>query len=474
VDAVAGYAYQDFLTTNYFYYAQASDGVTDSSSKPTYPITKPQHLLISYYGRLNYNFDEKYFITGTIRTDGSSKFSKANRWGVFPSGAVAWRIKNESFLKNSTVISDLKLRAGYGITGQQDGIDDYDYILNYTLSGLSTQYDFGTGFYQMYKPLPYNPNLRWEQTATTNFGMDFGFLSNRITGSIDYYFKRTTDLLNTVSVASGTNFGNQITANIGNMQNEGVEFNINATPVRAKNFSWDLGFNFTYNENKITKLSLNDIGSIGVPAAFRNIGFTPVQQQTVGYPINSFYVLQQVYDKSGNPIGDLYNDRNRDGQITAADKYWYKSPAPQDFLGFFSNFYFGKLSAGFSLRANFGNYMLNQNARGSSSVRSILGNASFLTNALTNIYTTHFANSPDFSDYFIENASFLRMDNINVGYNFGKIFHNSQASLRANVNVQNAFVITKYTGVDPEIQNGIDNSFYPRPRTIIFGLSLDF
>ncbi|MEO6812860.1 MAG: SusC/RagA family TonB-linked outer membrane protein [Ginsengibacter sp.] len=473
IDAVAGYAYQDFLTTNYFYYSKAGDGVTDSSTKPTYPVTKPQHILISYYGRLNYSYDGKYFLTGTIRTDGSSKFGPAHRWGVFPSGAFAWRIKEESFLKNSKTVSDLKFRVGYGITGQQDGIGNYDYILNYTLSGIATQYNFGTGYYQMYKPLPYNPNLKWEQTATTNLGIDFGFLKNRITGSIDYYFKKTTNLLNTISVASGTNFGNQITANIGNMQNEGVEFNINATPVRNNHFSWDLGFNFTYNENKITKLSTNDNGSIGVPAANSNIGFTTVQQQTVGYPINSFYVFQQVYNEAGKPIGGLYNDINRDGKITAADKYWYKSPAPQEFLGFFSNFYYGKLSAGFSLRANFGNYMLNQNARGSSSVKSILGNASFLTNALTNVLATHFANSVDFSDYFIENASFLRMDNVSFGYNIGKVFHNS-ANLRANLNLQNAFVITKYTGADPEISNGIDNSFYPRPRTLILGLNLDF
>ena len=472
IDAVAGYAYQDFLTTNNNTYASAIDGTVDSSSKPTYFVVKPERALISYYGRLNYSYDGKYFLTGTIRTDGSSKFSKANRWGVFPSGAFAWRVSQESFLKDSKVISDLKLRVGYGITGQQDGIGYYDYILNYTLSGQATQYNFGTGFYQMYKPLPYNPNLKWEQTATTNLGIDFGFFENRITGSMDYYFKKTKDLLNTVSVASGTNFGNQITANIGDMQNEGFELNLNASVVKSDKFSWDLGFNFTFNQNKITKLSNNDVGSLGVPAANSNIGFTAVQQQTVGHPLNSFYVFQQVYDQSGKPIEGLYADRNRDGVITEADKYWYQSPAPQQFYGFFSNFSYQKWNAGFTLRANVGNYMLNQIARGSASLKSVFGNASFLTNAASNINDTKFINSPDFSDLYVENASFLKMDNLFVGYNFGKVFNG--VNLRANLNIQNVFVITKYTGVDPEISNGIDNGFYPRPRTISLGLNLDF
>lgn len=472
IDVVAGYAFQNFLTTINNNYASAIDGTVDSSSKPTYFVVKPERALISYYGRLNYSYDGKYFLTGTIRTDGSSKFSPANRWGVFPSGAFAWKMSEEEFLKNSKILSDLKLRVGYGITGQQDGIGYYDYILNYTLSGQATQYNFGTGFHQMYKPLPYNPNLKWEQTATTNLGIDFGFYNNRITGSMDYYFKKTSDLLNTVSVASGTNFGNQITANIGDMENEGFELNLSASVVKNDRFTWDAGFNFTYNQNKITKLSNNDVGSLGVPAANSNIGFTAIQQQTVGHPLNSFYVYQQVYDQSGKPIEGLYADRNRDGVITEADKYWFHSPAPQQFYGFFSNFTYGKWNAGFTLRANVGNYMMNQIARGSASIKSVFGNASFLTNAAKNINDTKFANSPDFSDLFIENASFLKMDNLYVGYNFGKVFNG--VNLRANLNVQNVFVITKYTGVDPEIPNGIDNGFYPRPRVISVGFNLDF
>lgn len=476
IDVVAGYAYQDFLTTNYNFPDYTADNVAVSS--PNYPFDKPENTLISYYGRLNYSFKDKYIITGTIRTDGSSRFNPANRWSAFPSGSFAWRIKNEGFLTNSRTISDLKLRLGVGVTGQQEGIGNYDYISYYTLSNAQGQYQLGNNFYQAYRPGGYYFNRRWEQTTTYNAGLDFGLFSNRITGYVDYYYKETTDLLNEIIQPAGTNFSNKIIANVGSMKNSGIEVSLTMVPVRNNNVTWDINLNGTYNSNEITKLTIspdpnyagNKYGGIS-----GGVGNT-ILINSVGNSRGSFFVYQQVYNANGKPIDGLFADRNKDGIINEKDLYVYKSADPNYLFGASSSVNYKNWSAGFVLRANLGNYMYNNNFSNTGTIRHLINPLNYLNNGSRDVLSSEFSGSGDkyiFSDYYIENASFLRMDNINVGYSFGKIFGNS-GTLSITGNVQNVFIITNYKGLDPEISGGIDNNFYPRPRTYTIGLSLGF
>jgi len=477
IEALAGYEYQDYLTTNYNYNDVTYDGTIVSS--PTYPFDKPENRLISYLGRATYTFKNRYILTGSIRRDGSSKFSPANRWGNFPSGAFAWKIKNESFLSNVAAISDLKIRVGYGVTGQQDGINDYDYQSFYNLSTTTAQYQFGNNFYQMYRPGGYYLNRKWEQTATSNVAIDYGFLNNRVNGSIEYYYRNTTNLLNNIAQSAGTNFSNQIVANIGSMENKGVEFTINFQPIRSKNVTWDIAFNATYNENKITKLTIsNDPKFAGTQYGGISGGTgNTILINSVGYSRGSFYVFKQIYDKeSGKPVDGLFEDINRDGIINQNDLYKYKSADPKEFFGFSTNLSVRKWSAGFVLRADFNNYMYNNVASSTGTLRNIMNPLGLLNNGSTDVLNTNFSgNGTNYymSDYYVQNASFFRMDNLNIGYDFGKVF-NEKASLRLSAIVQNVFVITKYKGLDPEISSGIDNNFYPRPRTYLLGLNLNF
>ena len=477
IELLAGYEYQDYLTHINNFNNVTYDGTVIST--PNFAFNEPENRLISYLGRAIYTFKGKYILTGSVRKDGSSKFAPANRWGVFPSAAFAWKIKNESFLANSSVVSDLKLRLSYGVTGQQDGINDYDYQSFYALSNSQAQYQLGSNFYQMYRPGGYYLNRKWEQTATTNVAIDYGFMNNRISGSIEYYYKETTDLLNNIAQSAGTNFSNQIVANIGSMTNKGVEFSINVQPVRNKNITWDVAFNATYNENKITKLTISDdpkyagVLTGGISGGTGNT----IQIQSVGYAKNSFYTFKQVYDPATNkPIDNLFEDVNRDGVINQNDLYHYKSPDPKMFFGFSTNITAKKWSAGFVLRANLDNYMYNNLASSSGTLRNFMNPIGYINNGSADVLYTNFSGTGTnyyMSDYYVQNASFLKMDNINVGYNVGKVFNN-KATLRLNANVQNVFVITNYKGIDPEIYGGIDNQFYPRPRTFVVGLNLTF
>lgn len=476
IDAVAGYAYQDFLTTNFNYPDLTVDNYVVST--PTYPFDKPENTLISYYGRLNYSLADKYYLTGTIRTDGSSRFNPKNRWGVFPSGSFAWKIKNESFLKNSTVVSDLKLRLGYGLTGQQDGIGDYDYISYYSLSNAQAEYQLGNNFYQSYRPAGYYYNRKWEQTATYNAGLDFGFLDSRITGSVDYYYKLTTNLLNSITQPAGTNFSNKIVANVGSMKNSGVEVSLNLIPVRNHDVTWYVNLNGTYNTNKITKLTIsndpnypgNQFGGIA-----GGVG-TTILINAIGQPRGAFYVYKQVYDKNGNPIENVYADLNRDGIINQKDLYPYKSADPNYLFGASSSINVKNWSAGFVMRADVGNYLYNNVFSSTGITRNMFNPLNFLNNGSTNVKATKFTGNGDkniLSDYFVQNASFLRLDNVNIGYTFDKVF-NHVGAITLTANMQNVFVITQYKGLDPEIQGGIDNNFYPRPRTYSLGLNVSF
>ena len=475
IDVTAGTGYYDFITTVVNSPDYTKDGTVVSS--PKFIIDKPQYTLLSYYGRLNYTFKDKYLLTAAVRTDGSSRFNKENRWGVFPSLALAWKINEEGFLSNSRIISDLKLRLGYGVTGQQDGIGYFDYISYYNLSSNTARYQLGDNFYNLYRPGGYYESRKWEQTATYNIGLDFGLFNNRINGSIEYYFKETTDLLNEINQSAGTNFSNKVVANVGSMENRGVELNLNSDIIRTKDLTWNVGFNATYNKNEITKLTIstdpdfrgNQYGGISGGTG------TTLFIHSVGYKRGSFFVYQQVYDKSNKPIDGLFEDRNRDGIVNDKDLYQYKNADPDVFLGFSSSVNYKKWNGGFVMRANLGNYIYN-NINATAGTRNNIFGVAFLANAYRDFLNTGISGTKTgwgLSDYYIQNASFLRMDNINIGYNVGNVFGN-KASLRINANVQNVFVVTKYKGLDPEMASGVDNNFYPRPRTFVLGANLDF
>lgn len=476
IDATAGYSYNDYLTTQYFYPVFDAVGNKVANSDPAFAFNKPQYRLISYFGRFNYNFDERFLLTATVRRDGSSRFGPAFKYGTFPSVALAWTAKNETFLKNIDAISNLKVRASYGITGQQDGIDNYGYLSTYGLSSLNAQYQFGDTFYQMYRPSAYIANIKWEETATANIGLDFGLFDNRISGSLDFYQKKTSDLLNRIPQPAGTNFAATAIVNVGDMKNEGVEMTLNFNPVKTKDFNWDFSVNATYNKNTITNLTVvpNDPNYPGFPSGSiaGGVGGQFVFLNAVAGPKSTFNLFEQVYDQAGNPIEGVYVDQNGDGTITASDLKKGKQADPKLFLGFSNNLSYKDWNLSFTLRANLGNYVYNNNYSQSGNLAQITG-TSVILNASPNYLTTNFRTQQLLSDYYVQNASFLRMDNINLGYSFGQLF-NSKAKLQLTGSVQNVFVITKYKGLDPEVASGIDNNIYPRPRVYSLGLNLNY
>ena len=425
-----------------------------------------ENYLISWYGRLNYVFSDKYLFTATLRRDGSSKFPENNRWGLFPSFALAWNLSDEDFIKDFKVLSTAKIRLGYGQTGQQD-MDDYQYINTYYL-GTNPESTY-LGEYLM-KPGKYNPDLKWETTTTYNIGFDYGFLNNRINGSIDIYKKKTEDLLSIVNVAAGTNFSNLLWTNIGNMNNKGIEFNINANIIQSKDFTWSSGFNFTWNKSEITKLLYN------ADENYRGTDQGDYQKHMIGYAPYTFYLYQQVYDENGKPIQDAFVDLDGDGSITEADRYFVKNPRPEYYLGFNSKFLYKNFDLGFNLRANIGNYVFNKTAADNSTVSNAYSGQKFLTNLHETVFETGFSRSLTVqqrtSDYFLENASFLKMDNLTLGYSFNKLL-TEKLSGRISFSLQNVFTITNYKGLDPEC-DGVDNNIWPRPRTYTLGLNINF
>ena len=455
-DIMAGYSWQHFYYANHdITYSNptedlgAKEGYTYDENERHYIRDDHRRIpyenyLISFFGRLNYNFMDRYLLTATLRRDGSSRFSENNRWGLFPSAALAWTISNEPFMKaTENVLSKLKLRLGYGVTGQQE-IGDYQYITSYSFSTNPNTTYLGT---TLLKPNGYSPDLKWEQTTTYNVAIDFGFLNNRINGSIEYYQKHTKDLLNTISAAAGTNFINLITANVGKMKNKGVEANVNAIAIQSKDFTWEVGYNITWNDSKITKLTTT------FNPDYQGIDAGTNQKHQVGEMPGTFYLYQQVYDKNGKPIQNAFVDRNNDGQITEADRYLtHKSPMAKVYMGFSSQFSYKKWDLGFNLRANFGNYVYNGVASGNSTSNNY-GGKGFITNLYNGFQDTGFTllNTSEqmASDYFLENASFLKMDNLTLGYSFQNLFA-AKLSGRISTSVQNVFTISKYSGLDPE------------------------
>jgi TonB-dependent starch-binding outer membrane protein SusC len=433
-----------------------------------------EYYIVSFFGRANYSLMDRYLFTATLRQDGTSRFSEDNRWGLFPSFAFAWNLHREDFMSDFDSLSELKLRLGYGVTGQQRiGQGNYPYLARYTYSQETARYPFGNEFVTTLRPEGYNANLKWEETTTYNIGLDYSFNEEQIFGSIELFHRETRDLLNVIPVPAGTNFTNRILSNVGNLEVQGIEFDITTRLISTERSFWQVSFNATYTTDEITKLTtVDDPSYIGVETGgiAGGVGNT-IQIHSVGHPRNSFYVFEQVYDENGMPIEGLYVDRNGDGQITSADMYRYKSPTPDWTLGFSSRYEYGNWDASFAMRASIGNYVYNNVASDNAIISQTFDNTGFLTNPTEFVNDSRFVNAQYHSDHFVENASFLRMDNISVGYTFDQLL---VSSLRVSATVQNVFTITEYSGQDPEVFGGIDYNLYPRPRTFVLGMNLNF
>jgi iron complex outermembrane receptor protein len=482
IEATGGYSYQNFergsqsLASNF-------DGKRFTTYNPvekpgdTLPLIQPKSLntLISVFGRVNYNYDDRFLITATLRNDQSSRFSQGTRSGWFPSVAVAWRLSNESFLKDMKQVSNLKLRAGYGITGQQDIPGSYPYLPTYTISTPTAQYQFGNTFYSTLRPNAYVEAIKWESTSTLNAGFDLGLLNDRITLAADYYYRETSDILIRIGVPMGSNLNNTVDTNFGSLVNRGVEVSLNVKEIDKGSFSWNIGTNFTKNLQEITKLQqASDATVVGslVGGISGGVGNT-IQIHSVGYPPFSFYPQQQIYNSAGKPLEGLYVDRNGDGQANEKDWYRYKSPNPEFLVGINSNLTYKKFDFSFSGRLSINNYVYNNVASNRTFYNTIYNANGFFSNVMPDIYNTQFTNAQYRSDYYIENASFFKMDFMSAGYNFENIM-GSKLRGRVGLTVRNAFFITKYKGLDPEVANGIDNNIYPRARVYMLNVSLTF
>lgn len=510
-DVLAGYSYQDFVSEfpEIRAFGLANNLTGFGSARPAtqfeVDINETANRLISYYFRLNYTFDDKYLLTATIRRDGSSRFGAGNRYGTFPSVAAAWRIADEAFMEGlSNTVSDLKLRVSWGITGNQE-IGDFSFLPTYTIGDNQAQAQFGDNFISTIRPNGVDPNIKWEETESLNIGLDFGFLKGRLSGSIEYYIKDTEDLLSRITVPAGANLTNVVTTNVGSVRNEGFEFSLNAIALDKEDLRWDLGFNFAYNRNEIQQLTVFDdpdflgfeVGGISGDVG-RNI-----QIQQVGQPAFSYFVFQQLFGPDGRPLiadasandgagidnngdgvvnmADYFADVNGDGEVNDLDRRPFEQPAPDFILGFTSQLYVKNFDLSFTMRANLGNFVYNNVASNSAFFQGIPNNAGNVENVVSSVFNTGFVDPLRASDIYVENGSFLRMDNLSLGYTFDELLNN-KANIRLYVTVQNLFIITDYTGLDPEIGNassrtddlrfGIDDNIFPRARTFLFGLNI--
>lgn len=463
LNVVVGHSYQSFEFNNYSF-----DSEKQKHGNTFEFIDKSKNVLLSYFGRLNYDFKGKYLITATVRADASSKLNPNDRWGYFPSVALAWNINKEDFIKSKT-INELKLRAGYGEVGNVNGLGDYNFLTRYTGSQSTANYQFGTSFLQTFRPEPINENLSWEVGKTYNIGLDYALYDNKISGSVNAYIKQTKDLIAQAFVDPFTNFGNKIDKNIGDMENKGVEFTLNVVPVKTDDFKWNISYNVAFNKNTVTKLPfIQAVG--GISGGVGN----NIQTHTKGVSPYSFLVYQQVYNSAGKPIEGVYVDRNGDHIINDNDRYLYKDPYADIIMGLNTHLDYKNWDLDIVTRANFGNYAYNNVASSTGYLRRATDN-NILTNLHSGYINTGFVNTTEtnlLSDYFVTEASFFKIDNITLGYRLNNVIE--KTSFRFYGAVQNVATITNYTGLDPEISGGIDNNFYPRPRTFVLGVNIDF
>lgn len=490
-DIMAGYEWQHFWRSKNndyvgYYPETNNDASLAGTERPHTPYSeKSESYLVSFFGRANYTLLDRYFLTATVRDDGSSRFKE--HWAWFPSFAFAWKANEEAFLKNANWLSDLKLRLSYGKTGQQAGsIGDYEWIPSYSISTGTNGFYPVTGTGELYRPNNYRPDLKWETTSTYNVGLDWGILDQRLSGSVDWYYRKTTDLLNYAPLSSMAGYKNQAWQNIGSLKNTGVEAAITWRAIQTKDWFWTMTYNFTYNKNEIT--DLNGVSENGAPVVNTNIKVGDgsgayLQANQVGYAMNSYYVYQQVYDKNGKPIENCVVDRNGDGKINESDKYLYKSPAAPVTMGFSSRLEYKNWDFGFSLRASIGNYVYNNVEQSMSNMNTgewFSNSLKYFSNRMKSTVERNWQTyeiTSKLSDYYVKNASFLKCDNITLGYSFNNLFKSSGwhgLSGRAYATASNVFTITNYDGLDPEVGDGNDNNLYPRPFSVVVGLSLNF
>lgn len=469
-DIMGGYEYQNYHKTNY------SSGNTllyslDPTNNFYNPNSKPDVNLQSFIGRLNLGYaNNRYLLTLNYRRDGSSRFNKDNRWGDFGGVALAWKISEENFLKGNSTLSDLKLRASLGKTGQQDiGGYSYDYIKTYNTSA-TLYYQLGNTFYSISKPNGYNENLKWEESLKYNVGFDFGLFNNRVKGTLDAYLANTKDLLSIIPEGPLENLRVVGPKNFGELESKGIDLGLDVKAIKHEKFTLNFNYNVSYNKIEITQLPINGIDKGGVGLG----GF--VQTWSEGYSPFAFSVYEQVYDSNNKPIEGVYVDRNGDGKITTADKYIYKKPQADVTMGLITNATFGKhIDFSMSWRASLGNYIYDQ----ISADKSNLGNINdtvvgTINNAPLDFSTTNFSAANKMSDYYVKNGNFLKLDNVTLGYTFNNLLNNN-ASLRFYTGVNNVLIITKYKNLDPEVfNNGIDNSIYPRARMFTLGVNANF
>ena len=466
IGLMIGHSYQSFEfddnSTDYSYFTNPGD------NKEVPNINKSRNVLMSFFGRANYSYKNRYLLTATLRADASSKLNPDDRWGYFPSVALAWNVSNENFLKDNKTLNELKLRFGYGEVGNVNGLGDYLFLTNYTRSQDGASYQLGDSFYQTYRPGVTNKNLRWEVGNTLNAGIDFGLLDNLITGTLDVYRKQTKDLIAETTIDPFTNFKNRVNANVGDMENKGIELGLTVTPIRniEKNIRWSVNYNIAYNENKITRMP-DDQPTGGISGGTGN----RVQLHREGETPYSFFVYQQVYDAQGNPVENAFVDRNGNGKIDEGDRYLYKSPFAPITMGFGTDLNYKNWDLNITTRANIGNYVYNNTQSRLDQFGEITANSGFLRNIKANSNFQRHNDQSWLSDYYLENASFFKLDNITLGYTFP---HTDKMYIRLYGTVQNVLTITKYSGLDPEVYGGIDNNFYPRPQTYLLGLNVNF
>lgn len=468
LDAMLGHSYQDFYRENS---SLTENGLGNIDGDPR---TVSLNALESIFTRVNYTYDNRYLLTATFRRDGSSRFAPENRWANFFSGALAWNITEEDFLNDSDVLSTLKLRLGYGQTGQQEIAKDFGYLPIYTPGGPNVRYPFGNDYHYTLRPEGYDKNIKWEESGTGNIGIDYGFLNDVITGSIEYFQRESTDILSNIAPPAGSNLTNNLYTNIGDLSSQGVEFTLNADIFQRENFTWNVNFNATWLSNEIKKLNnVDDPESPGLAQGGISGGVgNTVQTHKVGYPQFSYLVYQQVYDNGGNPLEGVYVDQNNDGIINNDDKRIFHSPNPDYLMGFSSYMNFYNFDLSFTLRASLGNYAYN-NVASSDGYYGGIYELGSLRNVHSSIADTDFQTQQFWSDYYVQDASFLKMDNISLGYTFQNL-KEGEVGFRLYTTVQNVFTITEYDGLDPEISGGIDNNFYPRPRTFLLGFNINF
>ena len=465
LDITAGHAFQEFYIR--------SD--IDQSNGPVITVDTDinRNALESYFARASFDIADKYLISASFRRDGSSRFSEDNRWGSFPGLSLGWKITNESFMENS-FFSNLKLRAGWGVTGQQEFNQNYGYLGLYTPARNDAAFiQVGNTFIPTLRPEGYDENIKWEETTQYNVALDFGFFNNRLTGTIDAYYRETEDLISRVPPAAGSNLTDILFTNVGEVTSRGLELSLNGVIAQKENFEWNTNFNVTFQEQEITKLSLTDDPNFFLPSPSGGIAGGVgnfIQIFRPGYDPSTFFVFRQVYDNDGNPIEGAYVDVNGDNQITEDDRQAYKKATPDAFIGFTNNFRYKNLDLNFTFRGSFGNYVYNNVASANGNVNAIIGQAGYLANAHSDVLNTGFANVNLFSDAYIQRADFVRLDNISLGYTIPF----SKVKLRASLTATNLFVITEYDGLDPEIGNGIENNFYPRTRDVVLGLNFTF